>query len=100
MSKPKPCHRRDPERHGRRNRRPRRETVQGARGQAGHDAGVVDGEGTINQVTVTLKVTVPSVHLDAEIAALEGKLSKARPVKQGYRTDRLELAGERRLLPL
>ena len=42
-----PPHRRNPERHGCRNRRAGRETVQGAAGQAGHDAGVVDGEGEV-----------------------------------------------------
>ena len=35
-------HRRNPERHGRRNRRARSETVQGAAGQAGDDVRVVD----------------------------------------------------------
>ena len=36
-----------PERHGRWNLRARRETVQGAAGQRGHDVRVVDGEGEV-----------------------------------------------------
>ena len=35
------------ERHGCRNRRAGRETVQGAAGQAGHDVRVADGEGEV-----------------------------------------------------
>ena len=38
-------HRRNPERHECRNHRARRETVQGAAGQAGHDAGAAHREG-------------------------------------------------------
>ena len=37
----------NPERHGCRNRRARRKTVQGAGGQAGHDVRVADGEGEV-----------------------------------------------------
>ena len=47
MSKPKPCHRRNPERYGRRNHRAGRETVQGAAGQGGDDVRVADGEGEV-----------------------------------------------------
>jgi hypothetical protein len=40
-------HSQNPERHGCRNRRARRKTVQGAAGQAGHDVRAVDGEGEV-----------------------------------------------------
>jgi hypothetical protein len=61
------------------NRRRRRETVQGAAGQGGDDVRVADGEDTING---KLKVEILS-DMDAEIAALEEKMSKARQVKAG-----------------
>ena len=48
MSKPKPCHRRNPERYGRRNHRAGRETVQGAAGQGGDDVRVADGQGEVD----------------------------------------------------
>ena len=77
MSKPKPRHRRNPERHGCRNLRPRSETVQGAAGQGGHDVRVADGEG---EVGVNILAEILS-DMDAEITAFEGKLSRARQVK-------------------
>src|SRR6266540_4496250 len=55
-------HRRNPERHGCRNRRARRETVQGAAGQAGHDAGVIDGEGEVGVIDMNAEI---AVHLSA-----------------------------------
>ena len=42
-----PPHRRNPERHGRRNRCACRETVEGAAGQAGDDVRAADGEGEV-----------------------------------------------------
>ena len=42
-----------PERHGCRNRHARRETVQGAGGQAGYDVRVADGEGEVGVKLLT-----------------------------------------------
>ena len=48
-------HRRNPERHGCRNRRAGRETVQGAAGQAGHDVRVADREGEVGVTDPSLR---------------------------------------------
>ena len=69
------------ERHGWRNHRAGRETVQGAGGQGGDDVRVADGENTISGKWV---VDSGKCDMDAEVTALEGKLSKAREVKAGH----------------
>jgi len=65
---------------------PRRETVQGAAGQGGDDVRVADGEGEVGgewKVNSGKLKRATQNRVIAEIAALEGKLSKAREVKAG-----------------
>ncbi len=85
MSKIKPRHRRNPERHGRRNLRAGRETGQGTAGQGWDDVRAADRE---DQVGVKLLTETVS-DMDAEITALEGKQVKARQVKAGMMSELL-----------